>query len=99
MHRLVLVAIHMESDRLENHHLEPFIRPTLCLRLLAQWPQHRQCCGRVSLGQVDPGLADGEVVRLSQMSGCFQMAPVKQDKYLGGSNLRHPKHEAMLAHE
>jgi hypothetical protein len=26
----------VERDHLENHNLEPFIRPSLCLRLLAQ---------------------------------------------------------------
>jgi hypothetical protein len=99
VHRLVPFALRLESNRLENHHFEPFIRPTLSLRLLAQLLQHRQCCGRVALGQVNPGLADGEVVRPRHMSGCCQMALVKQEKHLYGSNLRHPKHEAMPAHE
>src|SRR5207244_7113105 len=89
----------MESDRLENHHLEPFILPTLSLCLLAQWQKLRQCCGWVSLSQVYPGLADGEVVGLREMSGRRQMALPKQRQHLCGSNLRHPKHEVMLAHE
>src|SRR2546428_9326952 len=89
----------MESDRLENHHLEPFILPTLSLCLLAPWQKPRQCCGWVSLSQVYPGLADGEVVRLRQMSGRRQMALAKQRQHLCGSNIRHPKHEVMLAHE
>src|SRR2546428_4678111 len=89
----------MESDRLENHHLEPFIRPTLGLHLPTPWQKHRQCCGVVSRGQVYPGLADGEVVQMRQMSGCCQVALVKQEKHSCGSNIRHPKHEAMPAHE
>ena len=89
----------VERHRLENQDLKPFIRPTLCLYLPTPWQKHRQCCGRVALGQVNPGLTDGEIVRLSQMSGCCQMALVKQDKHLCGSNIRHPKHEAMPAHE
>src|SRR5205807_5985733 len=40
VHRLVLVAMHMESDRLEHHHFEPFIRPTLCLYLPTPWQKH-----------------------------------------------------------
>ena len=99
LHSLVLFAVRVESDRLEHHHLEPFIRPTLCLRLLAQWLQHRQCCGRVALGQVYPRLAEGEVVRLRQMSGRRQIALAKQRQHLCGSNLRHPMHEVMLARE
>src|SRR5450755_1415990 len=41
----------------------------------------------------------GRSVRLSQMSGCCQMALVQQDEHLCGSNIGHPKHEAMSAHE
>jgi hypothetical protein len=99
MYRLVLVAMHMESDRLEYHHFELFIRPPFGLHKPSPWQKHRQCCGRVSLGQVDPGLADGEVVRLCQVSGGCQMALVKQEKRLCSSNIRHPKHEAMPVHE
>src|SRR6266496_3972499 len=35
LHSLVLFAMCLESDRLENHHLEPLILPTLCLHLTA----------------------------------------------------------------
>ena len=48
---------------------------------------------------MDPGLADGEFVCLSQFSGCRQIALVKQRKHLGRSNLRHPKLEVMSTHE
>jgi hypothetical protein len=99
LHSLLLFAVCMESDRLKNHNFEPFILPTLCLRLLAQRPRHRQCCGRVSLGRVYPGLADGELVGLGQMSCCRKLVPVKQGKHLCGGDIRHPKHEVMLAHE
>jgi hypothetical protein len=46
---------------------------------------------------VYPSLADGEVVRLSQMRGCRQIALVKQGKHLGGSNLRYLLHEVISA--
>ena len=55
--------------------------------------QVRRCCKYVLLH------FRKQVVRLCQMSGCCQMALVKQDKHLCGSNIRHPKHEAMPAHE
>ena len=60
------------------------------------WLQCRQCCGRISSGQVYPGLADGQFVFLSQLSGCCQIGLVKQGQYLCGSNLRHPVHEVIL---
>jgi hypothetical protein len=65
---------------------------------LAQWLKHRQCRGCVSLSQVNPGLAEGEFVLLSQMRGCREMALVKQGKHLGGSILRYLIHKVMLTH-
>jgi len=53
----------MERDHLEDHHLEPFILPILGVHLLTIRSQHRQGGGRISLGQVHPGLANGEGVR------------------------------------
>ena len=60
--------------------------PTLGLHLLAQRLQHRQRGGRVALGQVDPGLAEGEFVRLGQLRGCRQIALAKQRQHLRGGN-------------
>jgi hypothetical protein len=37
-------------------------------------------------------------VHLSQMSGCRQIALVKQGKHLCGSNFRDAMHKVMLAH-
>ena len=67
--RLVLFAMRLERNRLQHQHLEPFILPPPGLHLLAPGREHCQCCGGVSLGQVDPGLAEREVVRLRQVSG------------------------------
>src|SRR5438445_4506081 len=88
----------LESDCLENHHLEPFILPPLCLHMPSPWLQHRQCRGRVSLGQLYPGLAEMETVSLREMSGCRQIALVKQRQHLRGDNLRHPMDEVLLVH-
>ena len=46
---------------------------------------------------MDPGLADGQFVLLSQMSGCCQMALAKQRQHLRGSNLRQAMYKALLA--
>ena len=97
MYRFVLFAMCLESDCLQPQHLEPFILPPLCLHLLAPGREHRQCCRRVALGQVDVGLAEGEFVQMRQMSGCRHMALVQQQKHLRGSNLRDAMHEVLLA--
>ena len=60
--------------------------------------QHRQRFGGVPLGQEYPSPADGEIVGLSQMSGCRQITLAKQRQHLGSSNFRHPKHKVMLAY-
>src|SRR5205823_867228 len=82
---------------LENQHLEPFILPPLGLSLLAQLLQYRQSCGWVSLGQVYPGLAERETVRLRQVSGGRQIALAQQRQHLRGSNLRDAIHKVLLA--
>jgi len=69
MHCLVPVPLSLQSDRHEYQHLEPFILPPPGLHLLSPCREHRQGCGEVSLSQVDPGLAQREIVRLRQMSG------------------------------
>jgi len=49
LHGLVFFATHEECNHLQkNHHLEPFIRPTFCFHLLAQWFQQRQARPEVS---------------------------------------------------
>jgi len=59
LHSLVLFAMRMKRDRLENNHLEPFILTTLGFHLPAQWRKQSHRCGRVSLGQEYPNPADG----------------------------------------
>ena len=68
-HRLILFALGASRDRLKDHHLELLILPILCLHQLSPCREHRQCCGWVSLSQVDSGLDERELVCLSQM-GC-----------------------------
>ena len=53
---LVPIAMGLERHRLDNHDLEPFIRPTLRFHLLSPGFQYRQCSGGVSPG---PGPAPG----------------------------------------
>ncbi len=59
--------------------------------------EHRQGCGRVALGQVDPGLAERETVRLRQMRGCRKIALAQQRQHVRGSNFRHAMHQVVLA--
>ena len=76
----------LQSDRLEYHHLEPFILPPLGFRLLSPRRERRQGCGRVSLSQVDPGLAERETVRLREMRGGCQVALAQQRQHVRGYN-------------
>ena len=69
LHRLILFAIGTQSDRLKNQRFKTFVCQTLCFHLLTQWPQHRQRCGRVSLGQEYPGPDEGQLVLPGQISG------------------------------
>ena len=51
LRRLVLIAMRMERDRLQNHRLEPFILPALFFRLPTPGLQCRQRLDRIPLGQ------------------------------------------------
>jgi hypothetical protein len=44
---------------------------------------------------VYPGQTDGQIVLLSQISGCRQIALLKQNKHLHGRNIRYQMHEIM----
>src|SRR6266568_3903917 len=89
----------LERHSLENQYFEPFIRPALCLDLLSPGVQYRQCRGGVSPGQVDPRLADRELMRLSQMSRRRQIALAEQGQHLCGTNVTHPKNKIVLEQE
>src|SRR5438552_2251718 len=69
LHGLLPVAMRPQCHRLENHDLEPFVRPTFCLHLLSQRLQYCQCRGGVSAGQVDPRLTERKLMRVSQTGG------------------------------
>src|ERR1700694_411642 len=68
LHGLVAIAMRLQCHRLEHHDLEPFIRPTLLLHLLSPGSEYRQCRGGVSPRQVDPRLAERELMYVSQTS-------------------------------
>ena len=89
----------LERNCLEQHHLQSFIRPTPCRYLASPGFEHRQRRGGISLGEVDTGLADGEFVRLRKICRRRQLAMAQQRANLCGSNVRHPKHEVVLAEE
>jgi len=97
VHCLVLVPLSLESDRHEHQHLESFILPPPGLHLLSPGSEHRQCRGGVALGQVDPSLAQREIVGLRQMSGGCQVGLAKQHQHLHGSNFRDTIHQVVLA--
>ncbi len=87
----------MKGDRLQNHHVEPFILPSLCIHLLTHRLQHRQGCGWVALGQVNAGLAERERVLLRQLGSGFQPILLQEDEHPNGSHLGRPVRKVRLA--
>jgi len=77
LHGLVFFATHEECNHLQNHHLEPFIRPTFCSICWRNGSSSASAAEVVSLSQTDPGLADGKLVRLCEKSSCLQIVLTK----------------------
>lgn len=73
------------------------VHPALCLDLLSQWPERRQGRGGVAPGQVHPGLAEWQAVRLRQPGGRREVALAKQGQHLRGGNPGHLAPEVALA--
>ena len=96
LHRLVLVAICLECDRLEYQRFEPFIRPPFGLHLPSPGNERRPSTSGISLRQEDAGLAKWEVMRLCQMRSCRQLALTQERQDLCGSDFRETLREALL---
>lgn len=52
--------------------------------------------GRISLSQVDPGLADRETVHPREMRGGGHVALAQQRQHVRGDNFRDTKHQVVL---
>ena len=97
MRRLVFFAGQVVAHHLENHRSEPLIRPPPSVRVPTDGFQYGERGGRVTLSDKHTRPAEREVVLPGQLSGCRDLALVKQGQDLDGGNLWHLLREASLA--
>ena len=92
------LAMGIDGDGQQHEGLELLVRPGLLRHPPAIWLQHRERCGGIPLGQVNPGPGQGKIVRLGQVRGRRHVAQLQQRQHLGSSDLGHAMDEVVLAH-